>query len=47
MSVGKTVRDLNNARQTGKDGGVWEEEGEHRTKDVRWASQRLFHFIDR
>ena len=26
MSLGKTVRDLNNARQTGKDGGVWEEE---------------------
>ena len=26
MSVGKTVRDLNNARQTGQDGGAWEEE---------------------
>ena len=23
MSVGKTVRDLNNAKQTGKDGGVY------------------------
>ena len=23
MSVGKTVRDLNNTRQTDRDGGVW------------------------
>ena len=48
MSVGKTVRDLNSTRQTGKDGGVWETK---RTKggkrEVGIAGIILFHLIEK
>ena len=48
MSVGKTVRDLNSTRQTGRDGGVWETK---RTKggkrEVGIAGIIIFHLIER